>query len=81
MGRAHVLVVDDDLEIRSMLRRVLLAEQAVLRVTLDRIALLVEQQMRLAELERLLPKLDQRYPKLSFIDLRFDRRIIFQPAL
>jgi len=27
MGRAHVLVVDDDLEIRSMLRRVLLAEQ------------------------------------------------------
>ncbi len=36
---------------------------------------------RLAELERLLPKLDQRYPKLSFIDLRFDRRIIFQPAL
>jgi cell division septal protein FtsQ len=36
---------------------------------------------RLAELERFLPKLDQRYPKLSFIDLRFDRRIIFQPAL
>ena len=36
---------------------------------------------RLAELEKLLPKLDQRYPKLSFIDLRFDRRIIFQPAL
>jgi len=27
MGRAHVLVVDDDIEIRSMLRRVLLAEQ------------------------------------------------------
>ena len=27
MGRAHVLVVDDDLEIRSMLRRILLAEQ------------------------------------------------------
>lgn len=27
MGRAHVLVVDDDLEIRSMLRRLLLAEQ------------------------------------------------------
>ncbi|MCW2921085.1 MAG: two component transcriptional regulator, winged helix family [Thermoleophilia bacterium] len=27
MGRAHVLVVDDDLEIRSMLRRTLLAEQ------------------------------------------------------
>jgi DNA-binding response OmpR family regulator len=27
MARAHVLVVDDDVEIRSMLRRVLLAEQ------------------------------------------------------
>lgn len=27
MGRAHVLVVDDDIEIRSMLRRVLLAER------------------------------------------------------
>ena len=36
---------------------------------------------RLAELEKLLPRLEQRYPKLSFIDLRFDRRIIFQPAL
>ncbi len=36
---------------------------------------------RLAELERLLPELDRRYPKLAFIDLRFDRRIIFQPAL
>jgi hypothetical protein len=33
---------------------VLLAEQAVLRVTLDRIALLVDQQMRLAELERVI---------------------------
>lgn len=36
---------------------------------------------RVRELERLLPRLDQRYPKLAFIDLRFDRRIIFQPAL
>lgn len=36
---------------------------------------------RLGELEKLLPKLDKRYPKLAFIDLRFDRRIIFQPAL
>jgi cell division septal protein FtsQ len=36
---------------------------------------------RLAELDRLLPRLEQRYTKLSFIDLRFDRRIIFQPAL
>ncbi len=36
---------------------------------------------RLSELEKLLPKLDQRYSKLAFIDLRFDRRIIFQPAL
>ena len=36
---------------------------------------------RVGELERLLPRLDQRYPKLAFIDLRFDRRIIFQPAL
>ena len=27
MARAHVLVVDDDIEIRSMLRRVLLAER------------------------------------------------------
>ena len=36
---------------RTDLPSVLLAEQAVLRVTLDRIALLVEQQMRLAELE------------------------------
>ena len=39
---------------RSDLPSVLLAEQAVLRVTLDRIALLVEQQMRLAELERVI---------------------------
>ncbi len=37
---------------RTDLPSVLLAEQAVLRVTLDRIALLVEQQIRLAELER-----------------------------
>ncbi len=36
---------------------------------------------RVGELERLLPRLDRRYPKLAFIDLRFDRRIIFQPAL
>jgi len=36
---------------------------------------------RVGELARLLPKLDKRYPKLAFIDLRFDRRIIFQPAL
>ena len=36
---------------------------------------------RLGELEKLLPKLNKRYPKLAFIDLRFDRRIIFQPAL
>ena len=39
---------------RADLPSVLLAEQAVLRVTLDRIALLVEQQMRLAELERVI---------------------------
>jgi outer membrane protein TolC len=37
---------------RTDLPSVLLAEQAVLRVTLDRIALLVDQQVRLAELER-----------------------------
>jgi len=36
---------------------------------------------RLAELERLLPELNRRYTTLAFIDLRFDRRIIFQPAL
>lgn len=36
---------------------------------------------RVGELEKLLPRLDRRYPKLAFIDLRFDRRIIFQPAL
>ncbi|MEO7793335.1 MAG: FtsQ-type POTRA domain-containing protein [Thermoanaerobaculia bacterium] len=36
---------------------------------------------RVGELEKLLPELDRRYPKLAFIDLRFDRRIIFQPAL
>lgn len=36
---------------------------------------------RLSELEKLLPRLSQRYAKLAFIDLRFDRRIIFQPAL
>ena len=36
---------------------------------------------RVGELQRLLPKRDQRDPKLAFIDLRFDRRIIFQPAL
>ncbi|MEO8275567.1 MAG: FtsQ-type POTRA domain-containing protein [Thermoanaerobaculia bacterium] len=36
---------------------------------------------RLAELEPLLPELGRRYPRLAFIDLRFDRRIIFQPAL
>ena len=39
---------------RADLPSVLLAEQAVLRVTLDRIALLVEQQTRLAELERVI---------------------------
>lgn len=39
---------------RTDLPSVLLAEQAVLRVTLDRIALLVEQQTRLAELERVI---------------------------
>jgi hypothetical protein len=36
---------------------------------------------RLAELDRLLPELGRRYPRLAFIDLRFDRRITFQPAL
>jgi cell division protein FtsQ len=36
---------------------------------------------RTEELAKLLPQLDKRYPKLAFIDLRFDRRIIFQPAL
>lgn len=36
---------------------------------------------RVGELKRLLPMLENRYPKLAFIDLRFDRRIIFQPAL
>lgn len=36
---------------------------------------------RVRELEKLLPKLEARYSKLAFIDLRFDRRIIFQPAL
>jgi outer membrane protein TolC len=39
---------------RTDLPSVLLAEQAVLRVTLDRIALLIEQQTRLAELERVI---------------------------
>ena len=38
---------------RADLPSVLLAEQAVLRVTLERIALLLEQQLRLAELERM----------------------------
>jgi hypothetical protein len=36
---------------------------------------------RVGELERILPKLNQRYEKLAFIDLRFERRIVFQPAL
>ena len=36
---------------------------------------------RLGELQEILPRLDQHYSKLAFIDLRFDRRIIFQPAL
>jgi cobalt-zinc-cadmium efflux system outer membrane protein len=39
---------------RADLPSVLLAEQAVLRVTLDRISLLVDQQTRLAELERVI---------------------------
>ena len=39
---------------RADLPSVLLAEQAVLRVTLERIALLLEQQLRLAELERVI---------------------------
>ncbi len=39
---------------RTDLPSVLLAEHAVLQVTLDRIALLVEQQIRLAELERVI---------------------------
>ncbi len=38
---------------RADLPSVLLAEQAVLRVTLDRVALLVEEQLRLAEIERI----------------------------
>jgi outer membrane protein, heavy metal efflux system len=39
---------------RTDLPSVLLAEQAVLRVTLERIALLLEQQLRLAELEKVI---------------------------
>lgn len=39
---------------RTDLPSVLLAEQAVLRVTLDRINLLVEQQLRLAQIERVI---------------------------
>jgi cell division protein FtsQ len=35
---------------------------------------------RFADLEPLLPELARRYERLAFIDLRFDRRIIFQPA-
>jgi hypothetical protein len=37
--------------------------------------------VRLGELATLLPELERRYERLDFIDLRFDRRIIFQPAL
>lgn len=36
---------------------------------------------RFAALAPLLPELERRYERLAFIDLRFDRRIIFQPAL
>lgn len=35
---------------------------------------------RLAELRRLLPELTRRYGALSFVDLRFDRRILLQPV-
>jgi cell division protein FtsQ len=35
---------------------------------------------RLAELRRLLPELERRYGALAFVDLRFDRRIVLQPA-
>jgi cell division protein FtsQ len=35
---------------------------------------------RLAALDRLLPELERRYGALAFVDLRFDRRIVLQPA-
>jgi len=35
---------------------------------------------RFRDLAPLLPELEQRYGGIAFIDLRFDRRIIFQPA-
>ena len=35
---------------------------------------------RLRDLPPLLPELERRYGGIAFIDLRFDRRIIFQPA-
>jgi len=34
---------------------------------------------RLAELRRLLPELEDRYGRLAFVDLRFERRILLQP--
>jgi cell division protein FtsQ len=36
---------------------------------------------RLPELRRLLPELERRYPALAGVDLRFERRIVFQPVL
>lgn len=35
---------------------------------------------RLGDVARLLPELERRYGGVRFIDLRFDRRIVFQPA-
>src|SRR6185503_14041234 len=34
---------------------------------------------RLPTLRALLPELEERYPGIDFVDLRFERRIVFQP--
>jgi cell division protein FtsQ len=36
---------------------------------------------RLPELRALLPELERRYPGIDFVDLRFERRIVFQPMV
>ncbi len=36
---------------------------------------------RLPELRALLPELERRYPGIDFVDLRFERRIVFQPLV
>jgi len=36
---------------------------------------------RLPALRALLPELERRYPGIDFVDLRFERRIVFQPMV